>query len=200
MTGLVAGIPGDAAHKLLKGETIGPIDTIHALIHQISRQPHRDVAVDLALNAMDLLDYYQGRRQELREGGLVVEKEVERIWAALVGWQRDWERVWRDCDAMIHPGSAMEGTVFAMCVWRYMRPRGGEGQRVYYPTRLATPTDGVLRACVQVLCRTKKQRPEEKALVTVLKGTRDTVMMQHEQGVGGGGGGGEDDGGEGGGE
>ena len=167
---------GAAMEKLVEGLAIGPKDTIGALIECVPREGLvKGQSVELALRAMDLLDYYAGRQREVsREAA---KEHVKALWAALIRRKEDWDGVWSNCGAM-DPGRKVEATAYAAVVSEYMRPRGGEGERAEYPERLATPTEEVLRAAVRGLLATMKYKPQEAALITALERTRNTLWRE----------------------
>jgi len=167
---------GSAMKKLVEGLAIGPEETIGALIEWVPQERLlKGQAVELALRAMDLLDYYAGRRGEVsREAA---KGHVKALWAALIRREEDWKGVWSNCGAM-DPGRKVEATAYAAVVSEYMRPRGGEGERSEYPERLATPTEEVIRAVGRGLLATMKYKPQEAALITALERTRNTLWRE----------------------
>lgn len=105
-----------AAAVLEKGGSLDPGLTVRALVEQVAGRGAREQAVAVACMAMDLLDYYVGRRG-LKLNGVVLEEVVCRVWAALVDWRRDWDGAWRQCDSRVDAGAGargLEGTAFAM--------------------------------------------------------------------------------------
>lgn len=167
---------GGAMKRLVEGLAIGPEETIAALIEWVPVEGLvKGHCVELALRAMDLLDYYAGRRREVsREAA---KEHVKGLWAALIRREEDWKGVWSNCGAM-DPGRKVEGTAYAAVVSEYMRPCGGEGERAEYPERLATPTEDVLKAAVRGLLATMKYKPQEAALITALERTRNTLWRE----------------------
>jgi hypothetical protein len=165
-----------AMKSLQEGVAIGPSQTIEALIQLVPlRGTSKEKAVEFSLRAMDLIEHYGGRRQEVPRP--VVRQLVEALWEALIRRDDDWNLVWCNCGT-VDPGRKVEETAYATVIRRYFEsPRRKEDRR-HLSERLSTPTEDVLAVVVRGVLATTKHKPQYSALLTALDRTRNTLWRE----------------------